>query len=147
MANPNNDPHSSKNGSHQGNYSTMTTCITPQLGGFLPDSSLCTSKSGSTGTVHNAFIYDPNLINLLGKDTMDIIYDLGGWEVISVVDPPFSTIIEGFTFPGIGPLAVSCDLNGTSVGGKIFYTTFHNHPQGNISGDVKRVLQYFILNL
>lgn len=125
----------------------MTTCSTPQNGGFLPDSSLCASKSGSTGLVPNADIYDANIITLLGKDSIDIIYDLGGWEVISVVDAPFTTIIEDNSGLSNGPLAVSCDLNGPVVGGKIFYTTFHNHPQGTISPDIKNVLQYFILNL
>lgn len=31
--------------------------------------------------------------------------------------------------------------------GGILYTTFHNHPQGNVSEDVKDILEYFILNL
>ncbi len=136
-----------KNQSHEEAFSLMTTCISPKLGGFLPDSSLCSSKSGSSQTVYHADIYDANLITLLGKDSIDIYYNLGGWEKLSVVDAPFTTIIEDNTAAANGPLAVSCDLNGTAVGGKIFYTTFHNHPQGGISTDIKNVLQYFILNL
>lgn len=37
----------------------------------------------------------------------------------------------------------SCEGNG----GKILYTTFHNHPQGNINNDTYNILQYFIMNL
>lgn len=37
----------------------------------------------------------------------------------------------------------SCEGNG----GKILYTTFHNHPQGNINSDTYNILQYFIMNL
>lgn len=33
------------------------------------------------------------------------------------------------------------------TGGTIYYTTFHNHAQGNISFDVQKLLEYFILNL
>ncbi len=136
-----------KNHAHEEGFSTMTTCNTPMVGGFLPDSVLCTSKSGSTGMVTHADIYDANIITLLGKDSIDIYYNLGGWEKISVVDAPFTTIIEDNSVTANGPLATSCDLNGTVAGGKIFYTTFHNHPQGGISPDVKNILQYFILNL
>lgn len=37
----------------------------------------------------------------------------------------------------------SCEGNG----GKILYTTFHNHPQGNINNDTYNILQHFIMNL
>ncbi|MFI5220269.1 MAG: carboxypeptidase-like regulatory domain-containing protein [Bacteroidia bacterium] len=147
LANTSNPHPAHRNNSHEGGFSLMSTCITPMLGGFLPDSSLCASKSGSTGMVANADIYDPDIITLLGKDSIDIYYDLGGWEVISIVDAPFTTIIEDNSGLNNGPLAVTCELNGAAVGGKIFYTTFHNHPQGSISPDIKNVLQYFILNL
>lgn len=32
-------------------------------------------------------------------------------------------------------------------GGKIFFTTFHNNAAGNISSNVRKVLEYFIVNL
>jgi hypothetical protein len=32
-------------------------------------------------------------------------------------------------------------------GGRIFFTTFHNDAAGNISSDVRKVLEYFIVNL
>lgn len=136
----------SKNQTHEAAYSTMSTCTSPLNGGFLPDSALCTAKFGPVTMVQNAHILDPDIINVLGKDSMDIYYDLNAWEVISLVNAPFTTIIED-TQSGLGSLAVSCDLNGTIPAGHITYTTFHNHPQGNISQDVKLVLQHFILNM
>lgn len=39
----------------------------------------------------------------------------------------------------------SCE--NTGMGGVIYYTTFHNEVQHNISSDVQKVLQYFILNM
>jgi len=33
------------------------------------------------------------------------------------------------------------------TGGRIFFTTFHNDASGNISSDVRKVLEYFIVNL
>ena len=136
----------SKNQSHEAGYSTMATCLSSEVGGFIPDSALCASKSGAIGLITNALINDPDIVTLLGKDSVDIEYNLGSWEKISHVDIPFTTMIEKNN-PGPGPLAVSCDLNGTAFGGRIIYTTFHNHPQGNISTDVKLVLQHFILSL
>lgn len=136
----------SKNQTHEAAYSTMSTCTSPLNGGFLPDSALCTAKFGPVTMVQNAHILDPDIINVLGKDSMDIYYDLNAWEVISLVNAPFTTIIED-TQSGLGSLAVTCDLNGTIPAGHITYTTFHNHPQGNISQDVKLVLQHFILNM
>jgi hypothetical protein len=123
----------------------MMNCINPMIGGFIADSSLCTTKSGNSGMVFNAHITDPNIINVLGKDSLDINYDLGGWEVIHTADLPFTSIIHD---NGIyGTLAVKMDIDFETNGGKIFYTTFHNEPQGTLSSDVQNILQYFILDL
>lgn len=129
-----------------GGPQVLATCISPLIGGFIADSSLCTLKSGPNGMVYNAHIIDADIINLLGKDSLDILYDLGGWEIISNVEAPFSTIISDNT-QGNGPLAVKTDFDDENPGGVIFYTTFHNHPQGVLNKDVQNILQYFILNL
>ncbi len=134
-----------KNMHSSSGFGALSTCVSPKLGGFLPDSSLCTSKSGPTGLVAQAVINDPAIINLLGKNHMDINYDLGGWEVINQVDAPFNSIITDSILNR--PLAVKSYRFSMEYGGIIFYTTFHNKPQGLISPDMKNVLQYFILNL
>jgi Carboxypeptidase regulatory-like domain len=123
----------------------LSTCSTADLGGFIQDSSLCTSKIGSSGIIANAHISDANLVVLLGKDSIDIDYNLGSWERIGLLDAPFTSIIND---PMTNePLAATTDFNGNYPGGKIFYTTFHNEAQGVISSDVQNILQYFILNL
>jgi hypothetical protein len=132
--------HDHKN--HGGN-SVLSTCLTPMLGGLIEDSSLCTSKSGPAGMVTGANVIDPFIVNLLGSSTIDINYDLGSWEVISLHDAPFSPVI---TDANNNPLAVKSAQFGED-GGIIFYTTFHNEPQGTVSSDVEDILEYFILNL
>jgi len=122
------------------------SCITPQIGGFIEDSSLCTSKSGNVGMINNAHIDDAGIVNLLGKDSLDVFYDLGGWEKISLLDTPFSAAITDNNL-GNGVLAAKMDIDYETPGGVIFYTTFHTHPQGAISEDVQKILEYFILNL
>lgn len=123
----------------------LSTCTTADFGGFIQDSSLCTSKIGSSGIIANAHISDANLVVLLGKDSIDIDYNLGSWERIGLLDAPFTSIIND---PSTNePLAATTDFNGNYPGGKIFYTTFHNEAQGVISSDVQNILQYFILNL
>lgn len=135
-------------GQHHCDHQTMSyqsTCVNGSLGGFIADSALCTTKMGLTGLVPDVKILDIDIINALGKDSLDIQYDLGGWEVISSVDVPFHTIMEKTTGYPNGPVAVKTDpMEGA---GTIFFTTFHNEPQGTISQDVKNILQFFILNL
>lgn len=137
------------NHGHVAGDNTMASCMTGKIGGFIPDSALCTVKAGSSGYINNADIVDTDLITLLGKDSINLFYDLGAWEYILVLDTPFVSMVEKpNSIYGSGVLATSCDLNGTvTAGGRIFYTTFHNHPQGTISNDVNLILQYFILNL
>ena len=96
--------------------------------------------------IYNTDIISPAIINLLGKDSLDIYYDLGGWEVISQVDLPFNVIISDNNM-GYGPLAASMDVDDENPGGVIFFTTFHNHPMGYYSHDIQDILEYFILNL
>lgn len=122
----------------------LSTCMSPKLGGFISDSSLCTSKSGPSGMLQGATILDAGIINLLGSNTIDINYDLGGWEVVSTWNTPMNAIITDTNF---GALALKSDRFSNEYGGLIFFTTFHNEPQGAVSTDVKNILQYFILNL
>jgi hypothetical protein len=137
-----------KNNDHSASGTQLlATCVSGQLGGFIEDSSLCTQKIGTSGMVYNATITDANIISLLGKDSMDIEYDLGSWERINHLDAPFTSLIEDNSFSGYGPLVAFTDVNNKTPGGKIFYTTFHNEPQGVVSSDVQLILEYFILNL
>ncbi len=122
---------------------TAITCINPLIGGFIPDSALCTQRMGSMGTFTNAVILDPDMIVAAGTNSMNIIYNLPNWEIVHSYDAPFTPII---THPTLGVLALKADLNPTSSTGAIYFTTFHNHPQG-VSNEVEAILNYIILNL
>ena len=126
----------------------QTNTCNPLIGGFLPDSILCTMKVGATGFIDSVDIVSPAIQTLLGKTKMTIHYDLGGWEVIQQLGPQFSVLLQDNTATNYGPLAVLLHYNNNCTqGGNILYTTFHNEPQTGVSSDVQQILQYFILNL
>ncbi|HNZ43394.1 MAG TPA: hypothetical protein PLI16_01305 [Bacteroidales bacterium] len=179
-------------------YGIKATCPNGLPGGFIADSTLCTTKSGPATMVNNAQIVAQDLIDYLGINTINIEYDLGAWEVIELIDIPWEILIQDNNT--YGPLAAriypapspnksiqrmldqgwvtichippgnpanahtitisvnalpahlahgdfvgSCESVG--YGGVIYYTTFHNEVQHNISNDVQHILQYFILNM
>jgi hypothetical protein len=133
---------------HMGHSAThvQSSCVNPMPGGFIADTSLCTMKTGNTGLIPSVRIYDAGMIGALGKDSIDILYDLNQWEMVNVLDAPFVTTMEKVGYPGI--IAAKAEMSSYYTGaGNIFYTTFHNHPQQAVSSDVMTLLQYFILNL
>lgn len=162
------------------------------IGGFIPDSLLCTEKIGPNTTVLNANITATDIQAYLGTTTIDIEYDLVAWEVVQHHQSPWEVMIEDPL--SYGPLALRMvmpstksispkqnwvtichippgnpanpisltipvsalpahlahdDYQGSCLGngGTIYFTTFHNHPQGSVSKDVQKMLEYFILNL
>jgi len=178
-------------------YGMKAMCPVGLAGGFIPDSTLCTSKAGQIAMINNASIVAQDLIDYLGVSNIDIEYDLGAWEVIQLIDSPWEVLIQdNATY---GPLAAryymppstkslrtvhdqewvtichippgnpanahtitisvnalathlahgdyigSCETMG--YGGVIYFTTFHNEIQQNISNEVQNILQYFILNM
>lgn len=78
-------------------------------GGFIEDSTLCTDKSGPNTLLTNCEIVATDLQTYLGKTTIDIEYDLGGWEVIQLLDVPWEVIIRDNNL--YGPLAVRTYIN------------------------------------
>ena len=117
--------------------------------GFIEDSLLCSSKAGSGGITHNGAIVDTAFQTFMGKTNMLIYYDLPQWEVIQMYDPTYWDLIV--RLPGSIPLMLrkSNFSNGTSTGhsGNIYFTTFHNEPNGLINQDMQHMLEYVILNL
>ena len=111
--------------------------------GFIDDSLLCTNRVGPATSVMGATILDTDFQTAVGSSTMDIVYDLGGWEVVQNYNPTFwDVIVSDATF---GPLMLR-NSSYSGNGGKIYYTTFHNEPNG-MGADVELMLQYVILNL
>lgn len=180
-----------------------TSSCAPRPYGFIPDASLCASRTGQTGTVTAASILNGDLQTILGATNMDVLYDLGGWEVLEVVGPEWEVLVADNSTNGYGPLLIRQEYPGTqnnggngggnggnnqwvtichippgnpnnpititisvnalqahlnhgcsvgpcnnsNHGGRIYYTTFHNHPNDLVSGEVRQILEYVILNL
>lgn len=61
-------------------------------GGFIPDTTLCTSNIGSSGVISSQ-ITSNSLGNALNFFTIDIEYDLGSWERISMYDNNFWEVL------------------------------------------------------
>lgn len=173
---------------------SQKTGCTPEVGGFIDDSLLCSDKLGPMTTIVAANILPADIQAYMGLSTIDVEYDLGGWEtILELATPPWEVIIQDATT--YGPLAVRMTFPGSSKssrekqewvtichippgnpnnpqtitiaasalpahmahgdyigscsgnGGTVYFTTFHNHAQGTISPNMKKMLQYFILNL
>lgn len=184
-----------RGGQHE--FKMATTCV-PRKGGFIEDTTLCSSKTGPLKyTVTGASIMAKDIQTLLGKTTMNIYYNLDEWEVLNKVTSPWEVLVKDkakynelavrttlsnpdntSTNPCTGtkgwvtichippgnpnnPITITINCNALNAhlahgdkigsckgnGGNIYYTNFHNHPQGTISDDVKKILQYFVLNL
>jgi hypothetical protein len=170
-----------------------------QAGGFISDDKLCSKTTGSAMTIVGAQVGDANLAAALGFSTLDIEYNLGGWERINNYDASFWDVLvtdpannnealmlktdnfnggtvttpvgddstdgwitichtddsgipttitieqlEWAAHEAHGDTLGSCDSATDS--GTIYFTTFHNHANGNI-GNAGLILQYVILNL
>ncbi|MFC4739810.1 carboxypeptidase-like regulatory domain-containing protein [Flavobacterium ponti] len=73
-----------------GGNRNSTGCNMP--GGFIPDSTLCTTNNGSSGIISSQ-ITSNALGNALNFFTIDIDYDLGSWERISMYDNTFWEVL------------------------------------------------------
>lgn len=74
-----------------------------------------------------------------------------GWVTICHYPPGNPTNVQTITI-SVNALPAHLahgDYVGSCVGGSgtIYFTTFHNHVQGNVSNDIYQMMQYFILNL
>lgn len=116
--------------------------------GFVEDSLLCSNKSGSVVT-HNGAIVDTLFQQFMGKTNMSIYYNLPQWEVINSFNPSYWEQIVRLS--GSIPLMLRKNnfTNNSSAGngGNIYFTTFHNEPNGLINQDMQHMLEFVILNL
>lgn len=177
----------------------LTDCQVPRYYGFIPDSTVCSRRTGSVSVVPQANIVSPELQYYLGKTTMSISYNLGSWERIQAIDnnywetmvtdpadnspllirthqytnsnnlPQFvgtrdsSLVTICHHMPSGNTITITVNANSladhlahgdtegmcnnTSNAGWIYFTTFHNEHNGQISEDVKHILEFMILNL
>ena len=116
--------------------------------GFIDDTKLCSSKSGSSVMMPGTIVA-PDFQAFMGINTMNIYYDLNQWEIIQSFDATYwEVVVAGNGLPAL-MLRKSDFSNGTSTGnsGNIYFTTFHNDPNGNINQDMQHMLEFVILNL
>jgi hypothetical protein len=184
----------------EGKFVLGTACGTDRYFGFIPDSLVCSRRTGTVSTVVGANVVSQELQTYLGRNAMDIIYNLGTWERIQYVNNDFwETMITDPTDgsplfirsnqyhqnsstppPAIGHqdptqvtvchtlptgkkvnITISTDeavshfshgdttgsCNNPNNSGWIYFTTFHNEQNGFINQDMKRILEFMILNL
>jgi hypothetical protein len=100
-------------------------CGTARPGGFLNDNLLCTEKKGGQGLVSAARIVSPELQTYLNKSTMDIKYNLPGWETVKSYDHTFWEVLVDSV--GISPLLLRTNkFTNVSAG------TIHIGPTNNM---------------
>lgn len=116
--------------------------------GFIDDAKLCSSRSGSSVTLPGTIVA-PDFQTFMGTSTMSIYYDLNQWEIINNFDATYWDVVVSTNGLPALMLRKSDYSNGTSTGnsGNIYFTTFHNQPNGMINPDMQHMLEFVILNL
>ena len=103
------------------------------------------AQVGQSGAV-TANVIDKNFITALGKNTMEINFDLPGWVVVDAVNTGVSTLITADVT--ISDLTTGGDITLTGRplvtvfnhgSGKVTYTSFHNEAQP--TQDMSRALE------
>ncbi len=85
------------------NSNPKSGCLSPEVGGFIDDATLCTDKEGPSTMLYQVNIVDTMIQAFLGKTTIDVEYDLGAWEIIKDLTTPWEILIQDpVTY---GPLA------------------------------------------
>jgi len=103
------DGNAKSSGHNHKNNGVKANCPVGLTGGFIADSTLCTDKIGPSCIIPNCEIVASDLQAYLGKTSIDIEFDLQGWEVIQLLDIPWEVLIrDNNTY---GPLAVRAYLN------------------------------------
>ena len=90
-------------------------------------------------TVRNANVVHSELASHMGLEYFNIIFDLGGWYIITQMPDDATTYIQGY-IPGSGitPLAISFNYGE----GTVFFTSFHNSAQA--SGSMIDFIGYLV---
>ncbi|HIA02645.1 MAG TPA: hypothetical protein EYN66_12175 [Myxococcales bacterium] len=101
-------------------------------------------KLGMMGPVTGT-VTDPVLANFLGKNTVNLNYDLGMWVVVENAAANTKIHIQG----NVNMLGQSISnaplMLSHTPGGKVLYTTFHNEPQ--MTQDMEKILNFLVFEL
>jgi hypothetical protein len=94
-------------------------CVTPKPGGFLPDSLLCTEKSGNQMTIPLAPVVSPSLQAYLNKNTMSVVFDLGSWERVNLFNSNFWEVMVTESAAANSPLLLRSNLYSNNSRGTV----------------------------
>ena len=93
-------------------------------------------------TVRNADIAHTSLASHMGVSQLDIIFNMGGWYVITELSEYATTYIQGYVpNHGEAPLAISFNYGY----GTVFYTSFHNNAQA--TSDMVNFIEYLVFRI
>jgi hypothetical protein len=97
--------------------------------------------------VITAKVIDTGLKEFIGKENVEINFDLGSWAEIISADPSVNTLIQADYYNHQGTLLTNKPLavNFSHGSGKVIYTTFHNEV--NVTSDAVKVLIGFLYSL
>ncbi len=109
----------------------------------LPDS--YTSASGGSSGTYTVDVASTEMLNLLGQNTIDITYGIGGWRGIESVGPTSTVHFEGDVGMGPDDSPVMMSYTDPIGGGQAIFTSFHNSDQA--SGDMQDILEFMIFQL
>lgn len=115
------------------------TCHSP------PEPVSCTTGSGTSGHGQSgqrwAQIVSPDLATWLGQERLELNFNLGGWVQMKAVQPSVEVLVRDEQSGQ--PLMVIFEPH--RGGGKVAYTSFHNHAQA--SDAMRRILEALIFRL
>jgi hypothetical protein len=102
-------------------------------------------RIGQSQVIHGRVV-DAGLRAFIAKDSVQINYDLGSWEILDTLSTRPRILLRGdystYSGPHIDkPLAILIDHGQ----GRVVYTTFHN--EANVTRDAVEVLTYFLFIL
>ncbi|MBL7728552.1 MAG: carboxypeptidase regulatory-like domain-containing protein, partial [Dinghuibacter sp.] len=82
-------------------------CPAARPGGFLPDSLLCTRRTGPSTIYPGSPVVSPTLMAYLNKPSITVSFNLGSWEQVNIAHPAFWEIMVNS--PSGEPLFIRSD--------------------------------------
>ncbi len=103
---------------------------------FYGDDTTYAPEIGETGTV-TATVVDSDLIEALGRTSMDVNFDLGSWVVMTGAGSNTQVLIRGDAIASSDTLQnVPFSVIFPYGQGKVIYTSFHNEAQNTQDMDI-----------
>lgn len=94
---------------------------------------------GPPGLVPGATVEADFLRDALGSDTVDLFFNLGGWIRVASVTEEVNVLVHANGEP------MMVQFEPEEDGGRVTYTSFHNHAQA--TGEMRRILEALVFRL